>query len=551
MNLVEAGLYYLKRGMSVFPFKSDKSGSLVKWEQYQKLHPSQNDVKGWFEKRFSNQFIAIATGKISNITVIDCDTQKAYEQIQEHIPESLKTPICKSPHGYHIYFKYREGLSSRRYMDNVDVKTDGGCICAPPSINGNGIGYNWLSGLSLEKNEIAIMPDSLYYLLIQYLNRGGMGGDYIGGENSRLQLSTPSTSVYKYLTEGRRDQDLFHIANCLMKGKCEKELASQVIKILAKNCDPPFSEKDAEIKFRSAESRNFGRERNITAEIKDWILSTSGIFLSTTVYNDLQLSTRDERKAVSIALKRLADEGVIEKSGQRNGEWRLVDQSCKPMDWINADCAYKELWLPLGLGEICGVQPGNIFVIAGAKDSGKTGFLMNIAKENRYRYKVHYFNSEMGPAEFKMRASKFDEPISLWKDVAVYERSDNFQDVIKAGEGNLNIIDFLEVVDEFWKVAATIQKIHQKLNGALCVIGLQKNPHVDLGRGGAFSLEKARLYLSLDYQAAKIVSCKNFKENDIIQGNPRGYTCKYTLANGCHIKRQPPGWISPDNSMEV
>jgi hypothetical protein len=80
----------------------------------------------------------------------------------------------------------------------------------------------------------------------------------------------------------------------------------------------------------------------------------------------------------------------------------------------------------------------------------------------------------------------------------------------------------------------------------MCVIGLQKNPHVDLGRGGAFSLEKARLYLSLDYQKAKIVSCKNFKENDIIEGNPRGYICKFTLAQGCIIKRQPPGWVSPE-----
>jgi hypothetical protein len=292
------------------------------------------------------------------------------------------------------------------------------------------------------------------------------------------------------------------------------------------------------------------RGGKLSDEVREFVMSTNGRFLSKTIYSDLQLSTREDKKNVSIILKRMKDDGIIEKIGDVNGEWRLIDQSCKPMDWINADSTYKELWLPLGLDMICGVQPGNILVVAGAKDSGKTGFLLNIAKQNRYGYKVHYFNSEMGAAEFKMRASKFDEPISMWKDVSVYERSDNFPDVIKPGEGNLNIIDFLEVVDEFWKVAATIQKIHQKLNGAMCVIGLQKNPHVDLGRGGAFSLEKARLYLSLDYQKAKIVSCKNFKENDIIEGNPRGYTCKFTLANGCIIKRQPPGWISPEQQEE-
>jgi hypothetical protein len=249
----------------------------------------------------------------------------------------------------------------------------------------------------------------------------------------------------------------------------------------------------------------------------------------------------------------LAKEGkLIERDSKRDGVFRVIEDDCALMDWINADCKYQELWLPLGLGEICGVQPGNILVLAGAKDSGKTGWLLNIAKENRHRYAVHYFNSEMGASEFKLRASLFDDiKPEQWRNVNVYERTDNFADVIKPGEGNLNIIDFLEVVDEFWKVAATIQKIHKKLDGAICVAAIQKNPGADLGRGGAFSLEKARLYVSLDYQLAKIVSCKNYKENDLIKGNPRGYTCRYKLVGGCKILKQPPGWTSPVQKGEV
>jgi hypothetical protein len=355
-----------------------------------------------------------------------------------------------------------------------------------------------------------------------------------------------STSVYKILEQGRRDNDLFHAANCLAKGGCEKFFIEQALRILAENANPPFDQKEIDAKIQSALNRKEARSRKLSDEVKDFVLSTNGNFLSTEVYNCLQLSTREERKNVSIILKRLQDDKIIEKSGKRNGEWRLIDQNCRPMDWINASCEYKDLWMPLGLGEVCGVQPGNILVFAGAKDSGKTSFLLNIAKENRHKYSVHYFNSEMGAGEFKLRASKFDDiAIEQWRGVSVYERSENFPDVIKPGEGNLNIIDFLEVVDEFWKVAATIQKIHQKLNGALCVIAIQKNPKADLGRGGAFSLEKARLYVSLDYQFAKIVSCKNFKENGLIQGNPRGYTCQYKLVNGCKIIKQPPGWTSP------
>ena len=167
---------------------------------------------------------------------------------------------------------------------------------------------------------------------------------------------------------------------------------------------------------------------------------------------------------------------------------------------------------------------------------------MNIAKENRHKWDVHYFNSEMGPAEFKMRASKFDDiHISQWHNVFVYERNHNFHDVIRSGPGNLNIIDYLEVPEEVWKVGSWIQKIHSRLDGAVCVIALQKKIGVDLGRGAEFSMEKARLYVSLDYGKAKIISCKNFKPDSPI-GNPRGYECKFKLVGGSKIIKDNQGW---------
>ena len=171
---------------------------------------------------------------------------------------------------------------------------------------------------------------------------------------------------------------------------------------------------------------------------------------------------------------------------------------------------------------------------------------MNIAKENRHKYKVHYFNSEMGPAEFKLRASLFDDiHVSQWNNIDVYERNKDFHDVVKPGEGNLNIIDYLEAPDEVWKIGSWIQKIHAKLKGAVCVIALQKKIGSDLGRGAEFSMEKARLYVSLEYGKAKIISCKNFLPTSPI-GNPRGQQCFYKLVNGAKIiKDRQLGWHRP------
>lgn len=551
-TVLDAGLFYLKRGMSVVPFKRDKSGACIKWQQYQTLHPTEDDVKGWFQRRFSNEFIAIITGKISDIMVVDCDTQEAYEKIQEFIPESLSIPTAKSPHGYHLYFKYQPGLVSRAaYMPGIDVRTDSGLIIAPPSKNGDSLQYRWLPGLSLQNIDPPAMPEFLYSTLLQFINTSIYS--LTSSSNNRAKEDDTSTTVYnddkrlQYFTEGRRDQDIFHVANSLVKGKCQKEIAQEVLKILAKNCNPPFDEKLIEAKLQSAENRQVGRERNIAGEIREWVLSTNGNFLSTSVYTDLQLSTRDERKNVSVALKRLSKEGLIEKVGSKNGEWRLIDQECKPEDWLNVDCAYKDIWLPLGIDQFCGLLPGNIAVFAGSKDAGKTAFLLNIAKENRHRYRVHYINSEMGKQEFYKRVKLFEDitPEMFSRNFFLYDpKSMNFSDYVKPGEGNLNIIDYLEVPERIWEIGGMIRKIHDRLDGALCVIGLQKKIGQDLGRGAEFSMEKARLYVSLEYGNAKIISCKNFKENDLIKGNPRGYTCKYKLVNGCKIIKQSPGWTS-------
>jgi molybdopterin/thiamine biosynthesis adenylyltransferase len=331
----------------------------------------------------------------------------------------------------------------------------------------------------------------------------------------------------------------------LTKGRCEIEYINKVLEILAKNCEPPFEISEIKSKIQSALNREKSREHNLAFEVREWVNATNGDFCATNFDKERQIATKTEKATVRKILERLSKENppVIEKAGTKNGWWRLIDQECKPEDWVNSDCSYMDLWLPLGLGEICGVQPGNILIFAGAKDSGKTAFLMNIAKENRHRYQVHYFNSEMGKQEFKLRASLFEDiSINEWNNFNLYSRSSNFQDVLKKGEGNLNIIDYLEAPEEAYRIGPMIKRIHDRLEGSICVIGLQKKIGQDLGRGAEFSMEKARLYVSLDYQKAKIISCKNFKENEIIKGNPRGYSTKYKLVNGCKIIKSIQGW---------
>ena len=557
-SMIESALWYRRKGFSVIPCKKDKT-PFIKWQPYQLQKPTEDEIREWWGK-WPNANIGLPCGPVSGVDVLDVDTEEAYENLTEFfLSDSFQTPIAKTPKGRHLYFKHRTGLSNAvRVVAGTDLRTLGGYVIAPPSMNGGGVPYYWLEGLKISKVDFAEWPAELFAALQQgssnlhpLYSKGGVIGGGIDSETENIDTTktTTTTNGNILFESGQRDNDLFHIANCLIKGGCETNYTHKVLEILAKNCVPPFDQSEISAKIHSALTRKASRERNLAFEVKEWVDATFGNISATDGYKELHLTTKTEKKNFNMIMKRLSEmkPPLVERSEERNGVWRKVEEDCQPVDWLNTDCKYIDLWLPLGIGEVCGVQPGNVLMYAGAKDSGKTAFLMNIAKENRFAYKVHYINSEMSRQEFKMRMSKFDDVSieQLYRDINLYNASNKFQDRIKSGEGNLNIIDYLEVPDEAFRIGPIIKKIHEKLDGALCVIGIQKKINQDLGRGAEFSLEKARLYLSLDYGKAKIISCKNFKDNEIIKGNPRGYTTTYKLVNGCKIIRSQSGWTSP------
>jgi len=164
-------------------------------------------------------------------------------------------------------------------------------------------------------------------------------------ELTRLQMSTASTNVYTIKT---RDEDLFHIAYLLVKSGCEEKYLIKTLEILAMNCPAPLSFDDAHKTIIEAIERAQHKTRNLTDDVRDYILSTSGVFLSTEVAKCLHLSTREDLKNLSIILKRLnTKEHLIEKYGNKNGTWRTVDMEEEIIDIFNADLRPFNIKMPL------------------------------------------------------------------------------------------------------------------------------------------------------------------------------------------------------------
>ena len=79
--------------------------------------------------------------------------------------------------------------------------------------------------------------------------------------------------------------------------------------------------------------------------------------------------------------------------------------------------------------------------------------------------------------------------------------------------------------------ATLLAEIQKKLNGAIVIVALQKNPGCDRGLGGYRTLEKPRLALAIDSGVLKIVKAKNWRTGE----NPNGKQIGFKLVNGWNL----------------
>ena len=186
----KAALFYRKMGYSVIPVKADKR-PFIKWEPYQKKPAAEAQIRQWW-KKWPNANVAIVTGKESNLTVVDADSEAGRQNLEENfLTDGLVTPIAKTPHGYHYWFTHEPGiLNSVRCITDCDVRNDGGYVVAPPSRNGEGAGYKWLSGLKVSDVKPAKMPVMLAGVLRQ-------GGDPRATTASSSEHIKKVASLYK------------------------------------------------------------------------------------------------------------------------------------------------------------------------------------------------------------------------------------------------------------------------------------------------------------------------------------------------------------------
>lgn len=248
-ELLETALDYAKKGLAVFPliprdkrpltangFK-DASTDPAKINEWWAIHPDAN--------------IGIATGQPSGgLVVIDMDLDKEKGKDGYHsfdrwcgdnflmLPDSWLSITGRG--GYHLFYKSSVPVNSRiGWLEDVDVRADGGYIVAPPSIHPNGTRYEWEQ--SPDDYELITTADTDVEFVINSI--------LVSGGRHNEPLKVPDE-----IPEGHRDELMFKLA-CKYQsmGMSDEAMYAALMAENEVRCKPPLSAKEIKQKVKQAQ----------------------------------------------------------------------------------------------------------------------------------------------------------------------------------------------------------------------------------------------------------------------------------------------------------
>jgi Bifunctional DNA primase/polymerase, N-terminal/Primase C terminal 1 (PriCT-1) len=234
----EAALYYLGRGWSVIPIERRAKRPLVAWLEFENRRASAREVEGWFG-RWPQANVAIVTGAVSGLVVIDVDARHGGEASlsrleSEHGTLPSTVEALTGGGGRHLYFAHPGGGVANRVglYPGLDLRGDGGCVVAPPSVHPSGRRYDWARGRSPDEAPLASLPRWL--LPDSQIRRAGHPPEHW----RRLARDG--------VDEGARNATLASLAGHLLWREVDPEVVMELL--LAWNrarCRPPLE--DAEV----------------------------------------------------------------------------------------------------------------------------------------------------------------------------------------------------------------------------------------------------------------------------------------------------------------
>jgi hypothetical protein len=269
-TILDYALYYASIGLAVFPC-TDKKVPFKDTNGHLDATKDPDKIKKLFEK-YNPSAIGIATGKISGLFSFDVDVkngqvgEESYQELIDKHGEFPHTPQFTTWSGGRQYlFKYpKEGIDCyQSVLPGIDIRGDGGYICAPPSVV-SGVLYGqvkrgtyvWELSSEIMDTPLVEAPGWLLNVIKEVNHRG-----------KKFQL--PEGAIPK----GNQDNLMFRLACSLKSQNFPPDLTRGALQEALKKCqqDPknPFTERDIERWISSAYGYIDDKSNIITLKYRD------------------------------------------------------------------------------------------------------------------------------------------------------------------------------------------------------------------------------------------------------------------------------------------
>jgi hypothetical protein len=235
----KAALRYLELGWSVIPLGLDKRPMLYEWRSFQKRHPMPAQIHEWWNQ-WPDSGVGVITGQISNIIVVDLDSDKAVDYYTSKKVEPSPTVITAK--GYHVYFKHpftEQHIGNSVNSDiGIDIRGEGGYVVAPPSVHPTGIRYEWRQDRHPWCMSLAQFPEEF----------AKKKREYQGNETDEQHWAV---EALQGISEGGRNNLCAQLAGRLiLKGLGCREVY-EILSMWNERNNPPLPEREVETTVRS------------------------------------------------------------------------------------------------------------------------------------------------------------------------------------------------------------------------------------------------------------------------------------------------------------
>lgn len=238
--MLRTALALAARGLHVFPCRPrDKRPATP--DGLKSATVDTDTIKQWWQQE-PQYNVAIATGAVSNVFVVDVDGPSAEAELRRletnhgALPPTVET-ITPRP-GRHIFFKMPNTPvrnSAGKVAAGIDVRGTGGFVVVPPSVHPSGRAYAWSVDCA---NALAAAPD---WLLDKITERPNGNGHMATAPSEWRMLITDG------VPEGRRDCTLARVTGYLLRHHIDPIFAAELVRLFnAARCLPPLPDRDVE-----------------------------------------------------------------------------------------------------------------------------------------------------------------------------------------------------------------------------------------------------------------------------------------------------------------